>query len=289
MRDQLNQFVENVQGQFIEVSSKSAIYQCMDLAYLWVFCLGFPKSTIQHTYAYEVFTKPTETTKEYFDLISNTPDFVPQDGDIAVWKGGEAGHIAICLSGSTKTKLLVFEQNNPLGSNARISERTYTNVLGFLRPKIKSANPDWLKQMYLERGIDLNLSEGEIRYRIQEIFDSAKRTEELKKQVGQLSTRLEEAEGEVKRLETASANDIKQIKQLNTDVEDLKRQVVNRDTQITSLQTQLNDLQSQISPDKVVVLTREEYARLSATKTLDKFTGFELFKEILRRWTSRNG
>lgn len=283
MRDQLNQFVENVQGQFIEVSSKSAIYQCMDLAYLWVFCLGFPKSTIQHTYAYEVFTKPTETTKEYFDLISNTPDFVPQDGDIAVWKGGEAGHIAICLSGSTKTKLLVFEQNNPLGSNARISERTYTNVLGFLRPKIKSANPDWLKQMYLERGIDLNLSEGEIRYRIQEIFDSAKRTEELKKQVGQLSTRLEEAEGEVKRLETASANDIKQIKQLNTDVEDLRRQVVNRDTQITSLQTQLNDLQSQISPDKVVVLTREEYARLSATKTLDKFTGWELLKEFLRR------
>jgi len=105
----------------------------------------------------------------------------------------------------------------------------------------------------------------------------------LKKQVGQLSTRLEEAEGEVKRLETASANDIKQIKQLNTDVEDLRRQVVNRDTQITSLQTQLNDLQSQISPDKVVVLTREEYARLSATKTLDKFTGWELLKEFLRR------
>lgn len=283
MRDKLNLFVENTQGEFQEVSSKSEIYQCMDLAYEWIFCLGFPKSTIQHTYAFEVFTKPTEATKEYFDLITNTPDFVPQDGDIAVWKGGEAGHIAICLSGSTKSKLLVFEQNNPLGSNAHISERTYTNVLGFLRPKIKSANPDWLKQMYLERGIDLNLSEGEIRYRIQEIFDSAKKTEELKKQVNQLNTRLEEAEGEVRRLETASANDINEIKQLKTEVEELNRKVTNRDTQIASLQTQLSDLQNQISPEKVVVLTREEYARLSATKTLDKFSGLELLKEILKR------
>jgi chromosome segregation ATPase len=140
----------------------------------------------------------------------------------------------------------------------------------------------------MERGIDLNLSEGEVRYRVQEIFDSAKKTEELKKQVDKLSTRLEEAEGEVSRLNTASANDIAKIKQLQTEVDELNRKVTNRDTQISSLQTQLADLQSQISPDKVVVLTREEYARLSATKTLDKFTGWELLKEFLKRLAVKN-
>jgi hypothetical protein len=137
MRDKLNLFVENTQGEFQEVSSKSAIYQCMDLAYEWIFCLGFPKATIQNLYAYEVFTKPKQITFDYFELIPNTPDGFPIDGDLVVWKGGEAGHIAIALSGSTKDRLLIYEQNNPLGTNPHIQERSYKNVLGWLRPRIK--------------------------------------------------------------------------------------------------------------------------------------------------------
>jgi hypothetical protein len=139
MIDKLNQFVANLNGQFVEVSSVSNEYQCMDLVYAWVFCLGYPKATIQHLYAYEVFTKPTDITYKYFDLIPNTPDFIPQDGDIGVFKGGVAGHIAICLGGGTTLKFRRFEQNNPLGTNASINERGYTNMLGVLRPKVFSS------------------------------------------------------------------------------------------------------------------------------------------------------
>jgi len=144
----LNQFIDNLNGQFIEVSYREAVYQCMDLAYAWVFCLDYPKATIQHQYAYEVFTKPNELTYKYFDLIPNTDDFIPQDGDICVFKGGTAGHIAICLGGGTRFKFKRFEQNNPLGTSASINERGYTNMLGVLRPKVFSLNESLMYKGY---------------------------------------------------------------------------------------------------------------------------------------------
>jgi len=139
MTDKLNQFISNLNGQFVEVSNSSNEYQCMDLAYLWVFCLGYPKATIQHLYAYEAFTKPSDITYKYFDLIPNTPEFIPIDGDICVFKGGVAGHIAIALGGGTTSKFRRFEQNNPIGTNASVNERGYTNMLGVLRPKVFSS------------------------------------------------------------------------------------------------------------------------------------------------------
>ena len=135
MKDKFNQFVDNVNGQFVEVSYKKALYQCMDLAYLWVFCLGLPKATIQHLYAYQVYTNPTDLTKKHFDLIPNTPNAIPKDGDLVVLKGGTAGHIVIALSGGTTSSFKCFEQNNPLGTNAHIQSRSYKNVLGWLSPK----------------------------------------------------------------------------------------------------------------------------------------------------------
>ena len=140
MKNKLEQFIDNVNNQFIEVSDKTNIYQCLDLVYCWVFVLGLPKSTIQHLYAYEVFTKPNAETKKHFDLIPNTSDFIPQDGDIAVFNktpGNIAGHIGIALSGGTVNTFKVFEQNRPLGTNAHIGTSNYTNppLLGVLRPK----------------------------------------------------------------------------------------------------------------------------------------------------------
>src|SRR3990167_10768612 len=100
MKDKLNQFILNTQSQFIEVSDRTNIYQCLDLVYLWVFCLGYPKKTIQHLYAYQVFTEPNDVTRQYFDIIPNSPTFIPQDGDIAVYDktlSNIAGHIGIAL------------------------------------------------------------------------------------------------------------------------------------------------------------------------------------------------
>lgn len=139
MKDKLNRFVENLQGQFVEVSYKEAIYQCMDLVYCWVYCLDYPKETIQNQYAYQVFKNPKPITKQYFDIIPNTETFIPQDGDIGVYNktaSNIAGHIVICLGGGTTSTFKRFEQNSPVGTNAHIGSGNYNNFLGVLRPKV---------------------------------------------------------------------------------------------------------------------------------------------------------
>lgn len=140
LKDKLNQFIINLNGQWVEVSDRTNIYQCYDLAANWVIALGIPKSTIQHLYAYEVYTKPNANTRDYFDLIPNTATFIPQDGDIAVFDktpGNIAGHIGIALGGGTTKSFNLFNQNAPLGSNAHIASYNYNNpkLLGVLRPK----------------------------------------------------------------------------------------------------------------------------------------------------------
>jgi hypothetical protein len=146
MQDKLNQFILNLQGQFVEVSDRTNIYQCMDLAYLWVFALGYPKSTIQKLYASEVFTQPTDLTRQYFDLLPNTPAFIPQDGDIAVFSNKvllngsyvDVGHIGVALGGGTVSYFRCFEQNWPIGTYPAIRLRNYNTpkLLGVLRPKV---------------------------------------------------------------------------------------------------------------------------------------------------------
>lgn len=185
MKEKLNQFISNVNGQFVEVSYKPAIYQCMDLAYNWVFCLGFPKSTIQHEFAYEVYTQASDITRQYFEIIPNLTETIPQTGDIAVFKGGEAGHIVVVIE-ATQSKMKVFEQNRPFGTNAHISDMSYTNCLGFLRPKsvVSGDTPQWLLTLLQERGLTIE-NESEIRI----IFDKAKRyDDELKELRAQIKS-----------------------------------------------------------------------------------------------------
>ncbi|KKK61702.1 hypothetical protein LCGC14_3011700, partial [marine sediment metagenome] len=175
MKDKLNQFISNLNGQFVEVSYKKALYQCMDLAYNWAFALNIPKATIQRLYAYEVFTKATDLTREYFDVIPNTPDGIPQDGDLVVFKGGKAGHIAIALGGGNTRSFMRFEQNNPLGTHAHVQSGGYVNILGWLRPKFATIEgvPQWINTLLQERNLTLK-NEPEIR----SLFDKAKRYDE---------------------------------------------------------------------------------------------------------------
>lgn len=141
IKDQLNQLIADIQGQFIEITDKTNIYQCFDLAELWVLCLGIPLSTIKHLYAYQIYTNPNPNTTQYFDLIPNTPTFIPEDGDIAVFDksaGNIAGHVGVALGGGTVNSFMLFNQNNPLGTNSHLASYNYNipKMLGVLRPKI---------------------------------------------------------------------------------------------------------------------------------------------------------
>lgn len=134
---QYTQFAANIPDQAVEVSDKSNIYQCMDLAYLWVFCLGYPKATIQKLYAYQVFTQPSDLTKEYFELIASTPTNYPEAGDLVVWGTGVgiAGHIAVATGKGDAKTFESLDQNWAGVQRAVKVNHNYNNVLGWLRPK----------------------------------------------------------------------------------------------------------------------------------------------------------
>ena len=70
-----------------------------------------------------------------FSKIANTPSFVPQFGDIAIWGNGTYGHIAICTGKGDVNKFESFDQNYPTGSACHYVTHNYSGFLGVLRPK----------------------------------------------------------------------------------------------------------------------------------------------------------
>ena len=100
--------------------------------------------------------------------INNTPHFVPQKGDVAVWCGGEYGHIAICLGVGDKIYFKSLDQN---WITQKLTEEkhnyTYLAPLVFLRP-LNRTNIDTKTTFDVEVTADvLNVREGAgIRYRV---------------------------------------------------------------------------------------------------------------------------
>lgn len=125
--------------------------QCMDLYRMYVQeVLGFPQSP-SVTGAADVWTT---YLPEYYDKISNSPNGVPQKGDIVIWNkkaGGGYGHIAIFIEGSVD-KFTSFDQNFPTGSYCHRQEHSYTNVYGWLHPKQQTEDCEtklaWYEEEY---------------------------------------------------------------------------------------------------------------------------------------------
>ena len=81
--------------------------------------------------------------KDDFDQIVNTPEGIPQVGDVIIWKKASTlpfGHVAVFKEGDVNT-FLSFDQNWPTGSYCHFQNHSYKNVLGWLRPKNLIINP----------------------------------------------------------------------------------------------------------------------------------------------------
>lgn len=72
----------------------------------------------------------------FYTQIGNTPNNVPQEGDVMIWgtKVGQYGHIAIYHKGDVNI-FESFDQNWPVGSTCHFQSHSYNGVLGWLRPK----------------------------------------------------------------------------------------------------------------------------------------------------------
>jgi hypothetical protein len=273
MRDKLNTFISNTIGHFQEVSYSPALYQCMDLVYEWAFTLGFPKSSIQHQYAYQVFTEATDTTRQYFDLFLNTKEFIPQAGDIVVWNktsSNVAGHIGIVIE-ATLTRMKVYDQNKPLGTNANISDETYTNVIGFLRPKVspESVIPQWLLTLLQERGLTLR-NEAEIR----SLFDKAKKYDDdikvLQEQVKTANESLADRSIEVSNLISKVQSFTGKVEELENLYNTAKSERDNFETEMGRLSIANKDLTERLDTTfKELEGLKVNYSELQAQKIQD--------------------
>lgn len=137
-----NEFVNTYYGKAIDYDGGYGV-QCVDLIKLYadkVFNLKFGAFGNAHTY-YDNYTK-IPMLYENFTRIANTPDFVPQKGDIVVWntkRSNGNGHIAIA-TGEGNTKYFWSYDMNWDGKGGEMKKiiHDYTNVSGVLRPRNQS-------------------------------------------------------------------------------------------------------------------------------------------------------
>lgn len=125
--------------------------QCFDLIQAWNRDWLKCPNWITGEYAYQIFGQ----LPNYYDSIANTPDGVPQKGDIVVWGkayNGFAGHTGVATGVGDVNTFQCFEQNDPTGSVCHNKTYNYNYVTGWLR--FKGGVPNTMANMY--KGLDLS-------------------------------------------------------------------------------------------------------------------------------------
>ena len=116
--------INQTNGKHVEVAGGPK-FQCTDLVNYWLRMLG--RSLILGRNAIDFRTAPGYT------YVANTPSFVPQEGDIAIFGFKPYGDVAVVAPGTDVNNLVVYGQNYPIGGVCRTrTHRSYAGVLGFL-------------------------------------------------------------------------------------------------------------------------------------------------------------
>lgn len=130
-----DKFINEYIGKSFDYDGVSGV-QCVDLIKMYldkVFGIK-PSSWGNAKEYYEIFNNLP--LKNYFTRIKNTPELVPQKGDICVWGAGLGntyGHISIA-TGEGNTKQFYSYDLNWGGKTVRKVLHNYTAFLGVLRP-----------------------------------------------------------------------------------------------------------------------------------------------------------
>lgn len=132
-----DQFVEKYLGKKIDFDNAYA-GQCVDLFRQYVQeVLGFPQPKgVSGAKDFWLNFDTDPNLKNNYTKIPNTPDAVPQKGDVMLWNGkagGGFGHVSIFLTGDVNS-FTSFDQNWPTLSVCTKTVHDYKNVSGWLRP-----------------------------------------------------------------------------------------------------------------------------------------------------------
>lgn len=140
------EFINTYNGKAIDYDGGYGV-QCVDLIKLYldkVFSIKI--GAIGNAEAYYRKYNDEILLKYNFERIPNTPEFIPQKGDIIVWgtNYSKTGHIAIC-NGIGSTNYFYSYDMNWNGKAMKRVKHNYNGVVGVLRPKDQSKISSWIK------------------------------------------------------------------------------------------------------------------------------------------------
>jgi len=124
------------------ISTNGASVQCVDLAKMYFhYVLGLKTQAIGNAEAYWRRYDELPYLKNNFIKIANTPTFIPQKGDVAVWdkRHGKYGHIAICNGEGTTSYFYSYDQNWIIKKMHLVKHNYKSGFAGVLRPKNQKA------------------------------------------------------------------------------------------------------------------------------------------------------
>lgn len=115
--------------------------QCVDLAKHFIKnVLGITPQSIGNAIEYYNKRNTSKYLTDNFTWIDNTKEFVPQIGDLAVFKSKSGnGHISVCTGDGTTSYFYSYDQNYPSAKHEPMTliKHNYNSFLGVLRPKKK--------------------------------------------------------------------------------------------------------------------------------------------------------
>lgn len=134
----MNKWVEKNLGKGIDYDGAYGV-QCVDLAKHFIKnVLDVEPQSIGNAIEYYRKRESSKYLTTNFKWISNTPDFVPQKGDLCIFtsKSGH-GHISVATGEGTTSYFYSYDQNYPSGKHEPMTKikHTYASFLGVLRPK----------------------------------------------------------------------------------------------------------------------------------------------------------
>lgn len=132
-----DEFVKKFDGKATDFDGGCGV-QCVDLAKMYMYyVLEMQPKAIGNAEAYWRRYDELSYLHDNFVKIPNTPTFVPQKGDIAVWdtRHGKYGHIAIC-NGEGNTKYFYsYDQNWIIKKMHKVKHDYKGGFAGVLRPR----------------------------------------------------------------------------------------------------------------------------------------------------------
>jgi len=267
------EFIDKYLGQKKGYPDGSYVGQCLSICKLYIKeCFGInpPPSGTNSAYGYwSNFPSPLGTVLE---KVLNTPDLIPQEGWIAIWKpwsSNQWGHIAIVAKGCTTGTLKNWAQNWT-SKKFQLESNRYTNVIGFLKPiEENNMTKDETNALNIIKGYRAILDEGNLEGTAAKAVGDSKDLETKKKDLSNCKSELK----------TSKENHLKFILSL---AKELK---VDLDKQFVAMTAKEKE-------DKILELLvaeideKNDYIRrykVSQSKNADKLNSYEVFKLFIQK------